>query len=178
MTLNDNVLTFLKNNLYWLVEFIVNSAQKGSDNMKSGISIFEDYAKIDGFLTEIVKELEKNNPNLAKLIINTMELEKENAAKDRVFEAMLLASEIMGLTDPDDPDFVEISPNAATKTKRSTLTEVPTRYFTQLMPIIYEYNKKINDKEFSENLPKIPFSHVWSKVLKIAIAASSTKKLD
>lgn len=143
--------------------------------MKSGINVFENYAKIDGYLSEIVEKLDKNNPNLQKLIFEEKELEKEKNAQDRIFEAMLLASEIMGLTDPEDPDFVRILPEKKLRKYKTTLTKVPKEYFTKLLPPLHKLNEDINKKEASEGLPIIPFSNVWSKILKMGMAGAASK---
>lgn len=144
--------------------------------MRSVKGVFEDYAKIDGFLSGIVKKLEKNNPDLAGMIAGEMEQEKEENAKERVFEMMLLASEIMGLTNPEDPDFVRILPEKKLKKHKLTITEIPPTYFSELMPPVYKLNDDINKKESSEGLPEVPFPNVWNKVLKIAISASNSRK--
>lgn len=143
--------------------------------MKSIESVFENYAKKEGFLKEIVKRLDDNNPNLENMIVETMELEKEKNAQDRIFEAMLLASEIMGLTDPEDPDFVSILPEKKLKKYKSTLTKVPKEYFTKLLPFLHKLNEDINKKESSEGLPVVPFSNVWSKILKMGMAGAASK---
>jgi len=144
--------------------------------MKSAQTVFDSYTNTDGFLTAIVKNLEKNNNNLADMIAKEMESKKEANARERVFEMMLLASEIMGLTDPEDPDFIEILPDKKIKKNKSTITEIPTRYFTELLPVVYQLNEDINNKEASENLPKVPFPDIWNKILKIAIAVSVSRK--
>ena len=144
--------------------------------MRSVKSVFEDYASIEGFLSGIVKRLEKNNPNLADMIANEMEREKEDNAKERAFEMMLLASEAMGLTNPEDPDFVIILPDKKLKKHRSTITEIRPEYFSELMPPIYNLNDDINKKKASEGLPEVPFPNVWNKILKIAISASDSGK--
>ncbi len=143
--------------------------------MKSAKSVFENYAKREGFLKEIVKRLDENNPNLENMIVETMELEKEANAKDRVFEMMLLSSEIMGLTDPGDPDFVRILPEKKLRKYKSTLTNVPKEYFTKLLPFLHKLNEDINKKEASEGLPVVPFSNVWSKILKMGMAEAASK---
>ncbi|MFA6096439.1 MAG: hypothetical protein WC788_02285 [Candidatus Paceibacterota bacterium] len=144
--------------------------------MRSVKSVFEDYAKIDGFLNGIVKRLEKNNPDLADMIASEMEHEKEENAKERIFEMMLLASEVMGLTDPEDPDFVIILPNKKLKKHKSTITEIRPEYFSELMPPIYKLNDDTNKKGASKGLPEVPFPNIWNKILKIAITASDSRK--
>lgn len=145
--------------------------------MKSVESVFENYAKREGFLKEIVKRLDENNPNLENMIVETMELEKEKNAQDRIFEAMLLSSEIMGLTDPEDPDFVRILPEKKLRKYKPTLTKVPREYFTKLFPRLHKLNEAINKKESSEGLPIVPFSNVWSKILKMGMAGAASKTL-
>lgn len=146
--------------------------------MKSIESIFNEYKKEpNDYLTETLKHLDDNNPNLAKFIIVTAKLQTEDYVQVRIMDAMLLASDIMGLTDPNDLDFIKILPLAEIDSKRLTITELPIKYFTGLLSFIHDHNDNINEIEASENLPKVPFIYVWSKILEIAIAASSSKNI-